>query len=310
MKMSQPLRVDYPEGFASFVTRRTINSRLQLCNNRALENRLLGCLGKYVNKYEAKLYAFTLCGSHDHATIEFKPRSKIGFLRDFGARTAESIRTYVPQFEGGPVFERRASEQAVPTSDIVERYWYTVLQAVEHGLAKKISEYPAYNSFWDSISGRPLETRFVNYAKFRAAKKRNPMANIADFTEVNLIHFARLPGYEYLSQKEYQSVMLQELERRQSEIVQAKEAEGYRYPSPSSLKRVKPTDKAKNPKKSKRHDPRPLVLTRFLSTKKWFLNWYFAIVASYKAASKKYLEGDATVQFPPGTCKPPGPLAH
>jgi len=75
MKMSQPLRIDYPEGNSSFVTRRFRNSQLAYANNNPLETRVLGSLGKYIDKYEATIYAFTIYGSHDHPMMNFKPKT-------------------------------------------------------------------------------------------------------------------------------------------------------------------------------------------------------------------------------------------
>ena len=114
MNFSQQLRVDYEEGVASFVTRRARNSQLVYANNKPLEARVLGALGKYIEKFDVTIYALCLFGSHDHGLFSLAPGTKSQFFRDFGARTAEAIKKYVPNFGGGSVFERRTSEQAVP----------------------------------------------------------------------------------------------------------------------------------------------------------------------------------------------------
>ena len=44
MKMSQPLRVDYPEGMSSFITRRVSNYQLVYVNNKSLVDRSLACI--------------------------------------------------------------------------------------------------------------------------------------------------------------------------------------------------------------------------------------------------------------------------
>ena len=114
-----------------------------------LEDRVLGSLGKYLNKFGAKVYAFTLFGSHDHSMYDFKPLTKSAFFRDFGARTAEAIKKHMPSFGTGSVFEKRPSEQAI-TDDKeshLDRLMYTILQPIQAGLCKNLSDYPGFNSY-------------------------------------------------------------------------------------------------------------------------------------------------------------------
>ena len=198
MKMSQPLRVDYPEEMSSFITRRIRNSQLVYVNNKPLEARVLGSLGKYLAKYESTIYAFTIFGSHDHPMIKFKPGTKSNFYRDFGARTAEAIKKHVPNFGTGAAFERRPSEQAI-TADKeshLDRLMYTVLQPIAEGFCKKISDYPGFNSFKYILSGKPLMTEFFKGAEFRRAKRRDKNVDPSQFMQNHPIIFKRLPGFE------------------------------------------------------------------------------------------------------------------
>ena len=171
--MSQPLRVDYPKGVSSFVTRRIRNSQLVYINNSKLEHRMLGSLGKYLSKYNASIYAYTIFGSHDHALINFQSGKKSNFFRDFGARTAEAVKKYVPHFGTGSAFESRSSEQAV-TEDKeshLDRLMYTVLQPIKAGICKNLSDYPGFNSFKYILSGKPLEVEFFNGSEYRKANR-------------------------------------------------------------------------------------------------------------------------------------------
>ena len=63
--LSQPLRVDFEDGVASFITRHMRNSQLVYAHS-AIQKRVLGSLGKYLKKYNATVYAFCLFGSNDH----------------------------------------------------------------------------------------------------------------------------------------------------------------------------------------------------------------------------------------------------
>lgn len=307
--MSQPLRIDYPKGMSSFVTRRFRNSQLAYANNTNLEARVLGSLGKYKEKYGAKIYAFTAFGSHDHPMMNFQPKTKSHFFRDFGARTAEAVKKYVPNFGTGSVFERRPSEQAI-TDDKdsqLERLMYAIMQPILAGLCKNLSDYPGFNSYKWIVSGKPLEVEFFNGSAFRKAKRRNRFVDPAQFVEKYKIKFEKIPGYEHLSQKEYGKLIQVEYEKRREKIIKEFEAQGHIWPSIASLRKTKSTDCAKNPKRSTRESKRPLVLSLCMERKAAFLNFYFSKLSAFKSASVAYLSGDRHVIFPEGTCIPPGP---
>jgi hypothetical protein len=309
MKQSQPLRVENPD-YASFGTARTINSALWFVNNEPLEERILGYLGKYQAKYGVKLYSFVFFGSHFHPFAYFPECNRAPFYRDLNARCAEAVRALVPQFPGGHLFERRYAEQAVPLEqgDMEDELMYCALQAVKNGLCEKISDYPGYNSFHDAICGIKRKVKVVDWAKFNARKRDNPKLALKDFTIEYTLEYSRLPGYEHLSQKEYKNLMLKKLEERRVKLVNAYKAQGHRFMTKEELRAVTPGTLAKNPKKSKRNDPRPLILTQYQEAKKLFLEWYFSVVYRYKEAVAEYLAGNLAVEFPPGTYRPPGLL--
>lgn len=309
MKQSQPLRVEDPN-YASFGTARSINSALWFVNNTTLENRILGYLGRYKDKYDVTLYAFVFSGSHYHPLAHFPGKNRAYFYRDLNARAAEAVRFLVPQFPGGPLLERRYSEQAVPLTqeDIEEEFFYCALQPVHSGLCERISEYPGYNSFHDAICGIKRTVSFINWADFNAQRCHNHQVKLKDFVVKYELAYNRIPGYEHLSQKEYKELMLSKLEKRRVEIVSALKAQGHRFMTNEELLAVIPGTTARNPKKSKRNSPRPLVLTRCVQARKSFLEKYFSILVAYKKAIVRFFAGELSVEFPPGTYRPPGLL--
>ena len=306
MSQSQPLRIENPE-FGSFGTCRTINSQFLFANNKRLEESLLANLAKLTERHEVELYAYAIQSTHYHPLAKFPKANRASFYRDLNARAAENVRRFVPEFKGGPVFERRYSEQVIPLdSDIEDRFFYCALQAVEAGLCERISEYPGYNSFSDAISGIKRKFKLVNWTAFNKARKKDPKVPIKHFIEIYTLSYKRLPGYEKLSQAEYKKLMLEKLEERRLKIVARYKKDGHVFMTKGQLKKVKPSSYAKNPKKSKRFSKRPLVLTSCAEARRQFLEWYFSIYDWYKKACKKYLSGKVDVEFPPGTYRPPG----
>ncbi len=305
MSQSQPLRIEDPNNY-SFITARTINSLLWFVNNKKLEDKILGFLAKYRETHEMKLYSFVMQGNHYHMIAQYPCSNRASFFRDFNARIAECTRFFVKKFLGGPLFERRYSEQVLPSNeDIEEWFFYCALQPVQAGLCEKISDYPAYNSFYDAISGKEKVFKLVNWTKYNDAKRQNFKVAVKNYFESYTLKYERLPGYEKLSQEEYVNLMLKKLEERRVVIVNNLKAKGHIFPGKKKLQQTKSGCSPLRTKKSRRDYKRPLCLTKCLELKQKFLSWYFSIYELYKIASKKYLQGDDTALFPKFTYKPP-----
>ena len=311
MKQSQPIRMHFPEGVGSFVTRRIRNSQLAYANP-AIQRRVLGALGKYVHKFNVTVYAFCFFGSHDHALYEFDIGTKSPYFRDLGSRTAESIKKNIPGFGGGSVFEKRTSEQAVPpdADGFLDAVLYILLQPVAAGLCKELSDYPGFSCLPYLISGKPLKVEFINGSAYQRAKAKSKDGKVdpAKFIEEYEITFARIPGYEHMSQEDYGKFLIDRVNKRRLEIIAEFDKNGYKWPKKEVICRTRATDCAKNPKKSERGGFHPLIMCKCCEAVQQFLKWHFSIVEQYKIASKKYLAGDLTAQFPIGTIKPPGPF--
>ena len=304
--MSQPLRIENPE-FWSFGTSRTMNSRLWFVNNKKLEQNILRFLARYAEKYEVEVYGFVPMGDHYHLAARFPKMNRAQFYRDFNARIAELVRFFVPEFPGGTLFGRRYAEQAIVEEvDLEDYFFYCALQTVQAGLSERISDYPGYNSFYDAIYSRTLRIPDIDWARYNAKKKVNPKkARKKDFTTIRKLTFLRLPGYEHLSASEYKKVMQEKLEERRARIIKKRRMEGKGFAGRKVLLAVKPGAEPYKTKKSKRTSKRPLVLTKKLDTKKTFLDWYFSILEKFRFASREYRKGNLTVEFPPGTYRPP-----
>ena len=304
-KQSQPLRIECGD-FASFITSRTINSRLWFVNNQDIERICLTNLARYGEKYGVELFAFALMGNHHHEVARFPNLNRSSFYRDFNARLAEGVRNFVEEFEGGPLFARRFSAEALPTDqDIEEQFFYSALQGVAEGLCENPDDYPGYNSFHDAINGVKRVMKYTDTSAYKSRKRFNKKLTPEDFTTEHVLAFKRLPGYEHLTQREYKRLMLKKREERRLQLVAERKAKGLGFTPPKKLLETAPGTKPKTTKKSTRESKRPLVLTKCAEAKKIYLEWYFSIYEAYKAAVKQYRLGHLDAKFPPGTYRPP-----
>lgn len=305
MSRSQQLRIE-DNTVKSFATSRTINSALWFVNNQEFEKRVLGYLAKYQQEMSVTLYALNIQGNHYHLTAHFPLNNRGDFFRNLNARTAEAVRFTVSNFPGGPLFERRYSEQGiVQDEDLEDRFFYSALQPVNAGLCERISEYPGYNSFSDAVSQITRYYEVIDWEGYNRKKRYCRGVKLRDFIRTYPLRFARLPNYEHLSQNEYKKRMLKSLEERRVKIVQANKENGVLYGNSSWLKNVKPGSLPMKTKKSSRHSHRPLYFCSNPELKKEKISWYFSIANQHLVASKAYLAGYEYTVFPSNTYKPP-----
>ncbi len=225
-------------------------------------------------------------------------------MRDFNSSVARAVPRYQPNYPGGPLWARRYSaEYIVAPPDIEARFFYTVLQAVNDGLVDDIGDYPGYNCFEDAIMGRERTCKVVRWKEYNDAKRWNQNVSIEDFTELYTLKYERLPGYEHLSQADYAATMRKKLREHTAAILKARN--GKPAAGPELLKKTEPGAKPKKTKKSGPCDTRPRTYANDLQRRSVGDAWYFNTYFEYKACSKRYRAGDLTVEFPPGTYKPP-----
>lgn len=295
------------DNLVSFQTIRTTNSELWFINNHKLEQYILGYLAKYKTYHGMKLYAFALEGSHSHYQAVFPKSNRADFARDFHSRMACAVPEFVPEFgEPRKVWGRRYSCEIFPSAEDTEKgFFYSVLQPVADGLVDRISDYPGYNCFHDAIHGIARKYKVFNKAKYNDAKRYRKQIRVKDFIEEFTLEYERLPGYEHLTQKEYAALMQKKLEEHRQEILKLRQNKGLGFAGKEALLKKIPGTRALNPKTSSRHDFRPLSITSSKKRADTVTKWWFDKLDAHKVASKKFREGDLTVEFPKGMYRPP-----
>ena len=292
--------------YAGFTTTRCKNSELWFINNKKLEEKVLAFTAKYSEMCNVKIYALAIAGSHLHFLAEFPDENCSDFKRNLNSIIARIASECCIEFNQRKFWERRYSKELVPLDpeDLEEYFFYIVLQSVQDGLVEKISDYPVYNCFHDAISGNKREFKLVNWTAYNRANRGKKKVKIKDYTETYTLKFSKLPGNEHLNHKEYKKKMLAKLEEKRQAIVKERKKEGKGFLGRKKILGTKPGSRAKNPKKSSRYSHRPRVLSKCPERRQTGNAYYFSKQDHFKKASKKYREGNLTVEFPCGMYRP------
>jgi hypothetical protein len=289
---------------ASFQTTRSRNSQLWFVNNEELEDAILGYAARYATRYKVKMYALAIEGNHIQKVASFPKANRAHFMRDFNSAVARAVARFQQNYPGGPLWHRRYSaEYLVASPDIEDRFFYTVLQPVNDGLVDDIREYPGYNCFEDAITGKERTCKVVRWKEFNDARRWNRSVSIEQFTELCVLKYERLPGYENLSQKDYESTMRRKLRERTEAVLKARKGETSF--GAARLRDISPGAAPKRTKTSGPRDHRPRVLSKDPERRAVGEAWYFSIYYHYKSSSERYRAGECNVEFPAGTYKPP-----
>jgi hypothetical protein len=292
------------EQVASFQTTRSRNSELWFVKCPELERAVLGYAARYSKRYEVKLYALAIEGNHIQHVAHFPKANRAQFMRDFNSSVARAIPRYQPRYAGGRFWARRYSAEYLPgDADIENWFFYTVLQPVNDGLVDDIRKYPGYNCFEDAIRGVVRKFKVVNWKAYNDAKRWSVNVSVDDFTEIHELRYARLPGYENLSQGAYAARMRQKLKERTAEALRRRAGKG--AVGAEALKSVQPGAIPKKTKRSDRYDHRPRILSVSGARRYSAEAWYFGVYFDYRRCSRLYRSGDPTIVFPKGTYKPP-----
>ena len=293
---------------SSLATIRSRNSELWLVNNARLEEAILGYAAKFAQRYRIKLYGLAIEGNHLHSLAEYPNLNRAGFQRDFNACVARAIPRYVSTYPGGRFWARRYSSEFVPEAEDIEEYFfYLVLQPVKDGLVDRISDYPGYNCFSDAINGVKRKFKVINWAAYNERKRWQPSVSVKDFTEEVELVFARIPGYEDRSQKEYRTLMLRKLEERRLDILSKRSAPAC---GKNTLLRIRPGSRPFSTKTSTRYSHRPRILCVCPIRRERYKAWYFDVYFAYQQSSSSFRSGNLTVPFPEGTYRPTSSTPH
>lgn len=299
--------------YSNLITSRTRDSRLWFVNNEQLEERILGLTAKYTTRHNITLYGFALEGNHLHLVAQMSDNNRAIFLRDLKSTIAKAVPHFTPSYSGGGVWGRRFSNEFIGDDSTLEDYFfYVALQPVKDGLVDRISDYPGYNCFHDAVWGKERRFKVFNGTAYYRAKRYGAKVRKCDFFEEFTLRYARLPGYEHLTQKEYAILMHDKLEERRQDILRARVAEGkISFVGGKRLKQIVPGSLPKNTKTSTSTTHRPRVLSLCHQKRAEMRSWYFGILLHFKDASNRYRKGELSAEFPAGTYRPYiGPEAY
>ncbi|HSS52667.1 MAG TPA: transposase [Thermoanaerobaculia bacterium] len=285
-----------------FITCRTVQGRFLLRPGPALNDIVLGTLGRCQRNHDLTLCAITALSSHFHLLAVVESTYQIAsFMRDFKSKLAREINRLTDW--QGPVFARRY-DMAVVTEEEgaqIERLAYILSNGVKEDLVEHVRDWPGVQSARALLDGELLTGHwFERTREYAARNRRQPFEPLRFATEETVV-LSPIPCWAHLTPNQYRA--------RVAALVESVEEDASLRRRQSNrpvigVEAILAKDPQHRPAQLAR-SPAPLLHAFTKTARKAFYEAYSWFVALFRKAAEKLKAGDRNAPFPSGSF-PPG----
>src|SRR3954470_24907645 len=189
-----------------FITCRTVQGRFLFRPGPALNDIVLGILGRCQRNYDLTLCAVTAMSSHIHLlAVVDDSRQIVGFMRDVKSKLAREVNRLTGW--KGHVFERRY-DMAVVTEEEgaqIGRLAYILAHGVKEDLVERVRDWPGVQSARALLDGEPLTGHWFERTREYAERNQGLPFDRLRFATVETVTLSPLPCWAHLSPDQYRA---------------------------------------------------------------------------------------------------------
>ncbi len=287
------------------VTTRTVQSRLLLKPCPAVNQAILGVLGRAQQLHRMTVHLAVVMSNHYHLILAPTDAEQLagfmGFVNSNIAREVGRLVDWKEKFWG-----RRY--EAILVSDELEaqvgRLRYFLANCVKEHLVESPLDWPGIHCARTLVDGHRLEGTWLDRTGLYRARKRRkrgePPVQEKDFITTQVLELTPLPclaGMDVTRQRQFVAGLMEEVV---AEGVAARKEKGMMALGAKAVAKQHPHSQPKNSKKS----PAPRFHTFAVAIRKALSEAYSLFTAAYRIASARLRDGDRSALFPDG-CFPP-----
>jgi len=294
-----------PEGKALVeVTVRTSQSRLLLRPGPAVNEIILGVLGRAQRLYPVRCCSVVFMSNHWHALLQVDDALQLArFMQHVDGNLSSEIGRKEMHDWPNTMWSRRY--QSIVVSDEegaqVERLRYHLAHGVKEGLVDRVKRWPGVHFAKSIIGGKPLKGLWFNRTEEFAAKNRREDFGRLKYAEEEELKLSQLPCWADLTPEQYRERIAELVEEIEAQARVDREARGIEPLGVEAILRQEPHTRPNQTKKS----PAPACHAASKGFRKKFWEEYSAFVADFREAAEKLKAGEWPVRFPLGSF-PPG----
>ncbi len=287
------------------ITCRAVQGRFLFRPGPALNDLVVGVLGRAQRRYETAISAVFVMSSHVHLLLVVDDAQEpTAFMRYFKSKFAREVNRLTGW--RGPVFDRRYEMTVVTDEDAaqIERLRYVLGQAVQANLVERVCQWPGVHSAGVLIDGTPLTGHWFDRTQEFIARLRRKDIGPMQYATAEYVTFSPVPCWAHLSPELYRA--------RIASLVEAIETDAARERARTGtfvvgVKAILSRDPLYRPSTLAR-SPAPRVHAATKAARKAFYEIYAAFVSTFREASERLRRGDRNAPFPTGSFPPALPF--
>jgi REP element-mobilizing transposase RayT len=286
------------------VTVRTYQSRLLLRPGPAVNEIILGVMGRAQRLYPVRCCSVVFMSNHWHALLQVDDALQLArFMQHVDGNLSAEIGRKEMHDWPNAMWSRRY--QSIVVSDEpaaqVERLRYHLAHGVKESLVDRVKRWPGVHFAKAILGGKPLKGLWFNRTEEFAARNRGEDFGRLKYAEEEELKLSQLPCWADLTPEQYRERIAELVEGIEAETRADREARGIEPLGVEAILRQEPHARPNQTKKS----PAPACHAASKEARKKFWESYSAFVAAFREAAEKLRAGEWPVRFPLGSF-PPG----
>ena len=284
--MSLPRPV-YP-GAVYMITRRCVGRRFLLKPAKRHNQAWLYCLAWAAQRTGVRILWTTVMSNHHHTGVHDPEGNISEFCRELHRLVAKHHNASFGRFEyfwaPGPPSRVRL----VDPNDVLDKLLYSLSNPVTAHLVERASQWPGVNTSPKTLCTRTSVSRPKSY--FRSD------GTMPDTLE---LEFARPPGFEHLSDREFRNLVADRLRAREEEAALHRRRKGIELLGRRAIRKQHHEDSPASYEKRFKLNPQVAAKDKWRRIEA--LQRLKAFVVQYREALSRWRAGQRDVEFPFGT---------
>ena len=288
------------------VTVRTVQSRLLLRPSAAVNEVVLGVLGRAQRLCSVRCCSVVFLSNHWHALLQVDDALQLArFMQHVDSNLSRELGRKELHDWPHTMWSRRY--QSIPVSNEeaaqVERLRYHLAHGVKEGLVDRVKKWPGVHFAKSILGGKPLKGLWFNRTDEYAARNRGEDFGRLKYAADEELKLSQLPCWAHLTPEQYRARIAELVEEVEAEARADREAKGIEPLGVEAILRQDPHTRPNETRKS----PAPAFHAASKKARKRFWEEYSAFVAAFREAAEKLKEGKPA-RFPLGSFPPALPF--
>jgi REP element-mobilizing transposase RayT len=305
--MCRPIRF-IPEGGALVeVTCRTIHSRLLLRPSKALNELVLGVLGRAQRLRPVHCCSVVFASNHFHLLLWVEDMEQLAkFMEYANGNLARKVGRLVGWRD--KIWSRRY--QAIVISDEepaqVARLRYHLAHGVKEGLVSRVRDWPGVHMVRALLDGELLKGIWHNRTEEYADRQQGKDFPASKYRQEEELKLTPLPCWQHLSVDQVRARVADLVEDVEQEAAAARAEQGLPVFGAEAVLRQHPHSCPLRTKRS----PAPLFHAATKAAREALRKAYYDFVEAFRGAAETWKKGNLKARFPVGSFPPRPPFVR